>query len=175
MEEIVSANRPANNENEFAPNIDHRRDLMKGNTRWMLVILILIGGLLLSACGGASNATATKTEPAKLELIEGTELNRVILTERAAQRLDIQTAQVREEQIEGTQRLVIPYDALIYDLDGQTWMYVSPEPLIYFREPITVDYIDGGIVVLLDGPALGTEVVTVGVAELYGTDTGIGK
>jgi len=30
-------------------------------------------------------------------------------------------------------------------------------------------------VVLTDGPAAGTEVVTVGVPELYGADTGIGK
>jgi hypothetical protein len=31
------------------------------------------------------------------------------------------------------------------------------------------------MVVLVDGPAAGTKVVTVGVAELYGADTGIGK
>jgi hypothetical protein len=54
-------------------------------------------------------------------------------------------------------------------------MYISPAPLTYVREPITVDYIEGDMVVLVDGPAAGTEVVTVGVAELYGADTGIGK
>jgi hypothetical protein len=31
------------------------------------------------------------------------------------------------------------------------------------------------MVVLLDGPPVGTEVATVGIAELYGADTGVGK
>jgi multidrug efflux pump subunit AcrA (membrane-fusion protein) len=110
-----------------------------------------------------------------VEAIEGTELNRLTLTEKAAQRLDIQTAQVREEQVDGAQRLVVPYSALIYDLEGKTWIYISPQPLTYVREPVTVDQIEGDMVVLVEGPATGTEVVTVGVAELYGTDTGIGK
>ena len=110
--------------------------------------------------------------PPQVEKIEGTELNRVVLTEEAAQRLDIQTAPVREEQVNGTQRKVIPYAAVIYDLKGETWTYTNPEPLTFVRQPITVDHIEGDKAVLSDGPAAGTEVVTVGVAELYGTDTG---
>jgi hypothetical protein len=139
----------------------------------MLVILI-IAGLLLSACAKPAES-AVSEKPALVEPIEGTELNRVVLTEKAAQRLDIQTTPVREEQLEGTPRLVIPYAALIYDLNGGTWAYTSPEPLTFVRAPITVDYIEGDIAVLLDGPPAGTAVATVGVAELYGTDTGIGK
>ena len=84
-------------------------------------------------------------------------------------------APVREEQVDGAQRLVVPYSAVIYDLEGATWIYISPEPLTYLRELVTVDHIEGDMAVLVDGPATGTEVVTVGVAELYGTDTGIGK
>jgi len=75
----------------------------------------------------------------------------------------------------GTLRKVIPYAALIYDLTGETWVYTSPEPLTFVRQPITVDYIDGDKAVLVDGPAAGTLVATVGVAELYGIDTGVGK
>jgi multidrug efflux pump subunit AcrA (membrane-fusion protein) len=110
-----------------------------------------------------------------VEPIEGTELNRLTLTEKAAERLDLQTAQVSEEQVDGTQRLVVPYSAVIYDLEGKTWIYINPEPLTYVREPVTIDYIEGDMVVLVDGPASGTAVVTVGVPELYGADTGIGK
>jgi hypothetical protein len=71
--------------------------------------------------------------------------------------------------------MVIPYAAVIYDLHGETWTYTSPEPLTFVRQAITVDYIEGDMAVLSDGPAAGTQVATVGVAELYGADTGVGK
>jgi hypothetical protein len=141
----------------------------------MVMVLLILAALPLAACSQASAVTASKIQPAQVEKIEGTELNRVILTEKAAERLDLQMAPVREEQVDGTQRLVVPYSAVIYDLEGATWAYTSPAPLTFVREPITVDYIEGDMVVLTDGPAAGTEVVTVGVPELYGADTGIGK
>jgi hypothetical protein len=75
----------------------------------------------------------------------------------------------------GTLQKVIPYSAVIYDLTGDTWVYTSPEPLTYVREPISVDYIEGDVAVLADGPPVGTLIATVGVAELYGVDTGVGK
>jgi hypothetical protein len=146
---------------------------MQHSNRWMVVILIM-AGLLLAACSEPV-VNAASEQPALVEPIEGTELNRVVLTEKAAQRLDIQTTPVREEQMDGTPHLVIPYAALIYDLNGGTWAYTSPEPLTFVRASITVDYIEGDIAVLLDGPPAGTAVATVGVAELYGADTGIGK
>jgi hypothetical protein len=142
----------------------------------MFVVLLILAALLLGACSQTQAAdAASKVQPAVVEAIEGTELNRLTLTEKAAERLDIQTSQVREEQVDGTQRLVVPYSAVIYDLEGKTWIYISPSPLTYVREPVTVDHIEGDMVVLTEGPATGTEVVTVGVPELYGADTGIGK
>ena len=75
----------------------------------------------------------------------------------------------------GALRKVIPYSAVIYDLTGDTWVYTSPEPLTFVRQPVTVDYIEGDTAVLVDGPDAGTLVATVGVAELYGADTGVGK
>jgi hypothetical protein len=149
---------------------------MQRRNRWMVIVgTLIIAGVLLAACGQASSATAGKIAPAKVEKIEGTELNRVVLTEKAAQRLAIQMAPVREEQVNGAARKIIPYAAVIYDLQGKTWLYTSPEALTFVRQAISVDYIEGDNVVLTDGPAAGTAVVTVGVAELYGTDTGIGK
>jgi len=143
--------------------------------RWLVVVLLIIAGLQLSACSSVETTEAATENASVVEPIEGTELNRVLLSERAAERLDIQTVQVSEEQVDGTSRLVVPYSAVIYDLEGNTWMYISPEPLSFVRESIMVDYIEGDTAVLLDGPASGTEVVTVGVPELYGADTGVGK
>jgi hypothetical protein len=149
---------------------------MQRRNRSMLAAgVLLIAGLLLAACGQTSAATAGKIQPAKVEKIGETGFNRIVLTEKAAQRLDIQTASVREEQVNGAQRKVIPYAAVIYDLKGQTWTYTNPEPLTFVRQAITVDYIEGDRVILSDGPPAGAAVVTVGVAELYGADTGIGK
>jgi hypothetical protein len=74
-----------------------------------------------------------------------------------------------------TPRKVIPYAAVLYDVQGNTWVYTNPEPLVFVREPIFVDYIEGDLVVLLEGPAAGTPVVTVGVAELFGAETGVSK
>jgi len=148
---------------------------MQSINRWMLVIVILIlAALPLAACGQAP-ATPAKIQPATVEKNADTGLNRLVLTEKAAQRLAIQTTPVVEELVNGAQHKVIPYAALIYDLKGATWTYTNPAPLTFVREAVTVDHIEGNKVVLTQGPAVGTAVVTVGVAELYGTDTGIGK
>jgi hypothetical protein len=72
-------------------------------------------------------------------------------------------------------RKLIPYSAVIYDVKGATWVYVNFDSLTYQRQPIKIDYIDRDIAYLLDGPASGTSVVTSGVAELYGAETGVGK
>jgi hypothetical protein len=149
---------------------------MQRSYRWMvMVVALIIAALPLAACGQTSATTTTKIQPAKVEKIDGSQFNRVVLTEKAAQRLAIQTAPIREEQLNGTQKKVIPYAAVVYGLKGETWTYTNPAPLTFVRQPITIDYIEGGNAVLMDGPAAGTSVVTVGVAELYGTDTGIGK
>lgn len=142
--------------------------------RWIVLVLIMMTGLQVVACT-QTPAKAEKEEPAKVEAVAGTEFNRVVLTEKAAQRLGIQTDTVREEPMNGTPEMVVPYTAVIYGLNGETWVYVSPEPLTFVREPITIDYIEGDFAVLIDGPPAGTEVATVAVAELYGTDTGVGK
>ena len=63
---------------------------------------------------------------------------------------------------------------MLYDAKGGTWVYVAREPLSYVRERITVDDIEDDRAVLTGGPAAGTAVVSVGAAELYGTEFGVG-
>jgi hypothetical protein len=70
-------------------------------------------------------------------------------------------------------RKIIPYSAVIYDLSGQSWAYVNTEPRTYVRQPVTIDYSKGQMTVLKDGPAVGTSVVSVGAAELFGAETGV--
>jgi hypothetical protein len=142
---------------------------MKHAERWVVLVLIL-AALTVSACQDTSEeAAASKNEPAKVEPVEGTDLNRIILTAEAAKRLDIQTALVRDA--EG--KTVIPYSAVVYEPDGETWTYTSLEPLTFVRHSITIDRIAGDQAFLSDGPQPGTSVVTVGAAELYGTELGV--
>ena len=146
---------------------------MKNINRWFILVLI-VTSLQLSACA----PKATKVEfvpPSVLEPIEGSDIQRVILTEKAAERIDIQTSPVRDEQVNGSERKVVPYAAVIYDLSGATWVYTNPAPLAFVRESITIDFIEGDRAVLVNGPSSGTKVVTVGVAELYGAETGVKK
>ena len=142
---------------------------MRNSKRWMLVLLV-ITGLLLPACGANSESTTSEAKPASVEPIAGTDLSKVILTADAAKRVDIQTAPARNEQVNGAQHEVIPYDAVLYDAEGNTWAYTNPEPLTYVRHHITVDTIDGDRAILSEGPPVGMAVVTVGAAILYGAE-----
>jgi hypothetical protein len=133
--------------------------------------LVLIAGVVsLSACGEASSGydyeTASHHVPAKLEPIKGTDVQRVIFDAEAAERVGLKTAPIRQDG----QETVIPYNAVIYGADGNTYAYTAPEPLTYVRQEINIDRVAGDSVMLSDGPPTGTEVVTVGAAEVYGTE-----
>lgn len=237
---------------------------MQQRNRWMVLVLILIAGLLLAAC--SSPYTEQHEPPSHVEPLEGTDLNRVEITTRAAERIDLKTVPIREELVVRTRKLggkvvdtsgsalvrvpmnagdqsrvdgneaaiirameppdaagwmgmvvaapdpdeaaeaiyclidtsatgldldqrvyvevsmkgsgeaqkIVPYAAVLYDLHGDTWVYTRVEPLAFVRAPIVVDYIEGDLAVLSDGPPAGTEVVTDGSSELYGAEAGIG-
>lgn len=138
---------------------------MKHVTRSMLVLLV-VAGLLLPACG-PSTSTTQFVPPSKLEPIEGSELQRVILTEKAAERIGLETVTASGMEV--------PYAAVLYDIEGNTWIYTMPEPLTFVREPIVIDRIEGNKVILTESLSSEFNVVTVGVAEIYGTETGVSK
>jgi hypothetical protein len=269
---------------------------MRNINRWIIVLFIM-AALLLAACS-ANQAATTKIEPAQLEPLGDGNFNRVILTDKAAQRLDIQTQPVREQEITRTikvggqvlvapsissgsgeasspnsfngvllrvpmsdaeedmvdlsqparvvtmsdetmesdleaeaidfstgddpedndideslpdidpeegvmyylvrgentglaqgqgvfveltltsasgAKMVVPYASVLYGVNGETWVYTSPESNVFVRQPISIEYIDQDLAVLTDGPTVGTQVVTVGAAELFGTETGVSK
>jgi hypothetical protein len=110
--------------------------------------------------------------------IEGSELNRVILTAGAAERVGIKTVVVREVSTtvpgKGVARhTVIPIGAVIYDRKGATWTYTTVEPLNYVRQRVVIARSDGDLAVLQSGPPAGTAVVAIGAAELLGIEYGV--
>lgn len=135
-----------------------------------LIITVLVSVIILGACGSTPEKSGHE-QPYELEQIAGTDINRIILTQRAEERLGIEVETLER----GNNGMEIPYAAIVYDVNGATWVYVRTNTLTYERTSVTVDRIEDATAILTDGPDLGTEIVTVGVAELYGTDTGVGK
>lgn len=141
------------------------------NKQFSMMAGLLVACLPLAACAPkASVAEESESHAVKVEAIEGSELKLVTLTAEAAQRLDIQTATVRSMLVKGTLHKVVPYAAILYDTEGNTWVYTSTNSLAFSRARVTIDYVDGDLAILSSGPALGTMVVTVGAAELFGSE-----
>ena len=153
--------------------------MQRGN-QWIFITILIITGLTLSACKGGSKSSSEKEKPAIVEAMENG-LNKITLTEKASERTGIEIASVRERRVAKRngngkiKKTVVPYSSVIYDTSGDTWVYVNPEPLVFMRESIEIDYIDGDFAIISDGPSLDTEIVSVGAAILFGEDTGVGK
>ena len=130
--------------------------------------LVIAAAVFAAGCGSSgSKEEVGDAQPAKVTPIKGTDLSTVTLSADAAKRLGIATAAVATQ---GSNRKVIPYDAVIYAADGKTFTYTSPKPLNFVRAPITVTDIRGDTAYLSAGPPAGTAVVTVGSQELFGTE-----
>jgi ABC-type uncharacterized transport system auxiliary subunit len=133
------------------------------------IVAATVAAVMLAACGGAVSDEHERTEPYTLKPVND-HVSSVTLTEVAAERIDIQTAEVTSEG----DSLVVPSDAVFIDAHGGFWVYTNPNPLEFVREQITVVREEGGLAILSDGPPVGTVVVTVGVPELYGAETEFG-
>jgi hypothetical protein len=143
---------------------------MKPN-RSRTALMLLAAVPILSACGGAvSDEYELEQQPYQLEAVDGQDVLRVTLTESAAQRLGIETSPV-EASGSGVS---VPYDAVFLDAHGDFWVYTNPEPLVFVRAPIEIERETSSSAVLSEGPPAGTQVVTVGVPELYGSETEFG-
>lgn len=141
----------------------------------VLVALVLIG-LQISGCQDQSS-TYHLIHPAHVEPIEGSPFNKLELTEKAIERIDIKTAEVTEETIGTNDQQVkktVPYSSLIYSPLGDVWVYTNPEPAVYVRHEVKVESIQKDKAIITEGPPTGTKVVSQGAAELYGTEYEVG-
>jgi hypothetical protein len=133
-------------------------------------MVLLAAGVALTGCeAAAQGADPELAEVATVDAAEDGGPGVITLSERADRRLGIETTPVSADPA----GLVVPYAALVYAADGSTWVFVRTEPLTYQRTAVTVKTKTGDQVSLTSGPPVGTEVVTVGAAELVGVETGI--
>jgi hypothetical protein len=127
---------------------------------------VVCAGLSVSACTEVESAAVEGYEPAHLKEVKGSDIPRVEFTKEGAERADVKTAPI----VRRGARDVVPYAALIYDPEGRTWVYTATGALTFQRTEVVVDRIKDDRVVLTDGPPAGTDVVTVGAAEVYGAE-----
>jgi hypothetical protein len=144
--------------------------------RWLAAGMLAASALALAACGAAP--APKLASPAKVIPVAGSAIPRLELTPSAVQRLGIQTQPVTAAAAGAVASVpgvteVIPYSAVVYDTVGSSWTYVNIAADTYVRQPITVTVIRGDAALLSAGPPLGAQVVTVGSAELLGTEYNI--
>ena len=108
-----------------------------------------------------------------MEPIAGSDLAEVTLTDEAAKRIDLQTATVAQgaghEDRDPLRRAAVRPRRQHLDLRQ------VGRPDVRAGCAITVDHIEGDTAFLTGGPAVGTEVVTVGATQLYGAEQGVGE
>jgi hypothetical protein len=141
---------------------------MAGSSR-SLALALVAGALALGGCTQVEEFES-KSAPTSVKPLKGQEdIQQVTFTADAARRAGVRTAAVRSSGLETS----IPYAALIYNEEGNTYTYVSRKPLVFVRTRIGVDHIANGRVVLRRGPPTGTRVVTTGAAEVYSAEFGV--
>jgi hypothetical protein len=142
---------------------------MSSRRSYRPAVVLLTAGVALSGCGAAQGADPELAEVATVDAAEDGGPDLITLSAPAERRLGIETTPVATDPA----GLTVPYAALVYATDGSTWVFVRKEPLTYRRTPVTVAGKTGDQVAITSGPPAGTDVVTVGVAELIGVETGI--
>jgi predicted small lipoprotein YifL len=138
----------------------------------ILMMAMVVAALSLAGCGRGGDviAAAPFEMPAKVDKNKESGIARLTLTPRAMERLGIETVEIKSSG----KSTKAPYSALLYDASGGEWVYTNPEPNVFKRAAVKVSVIEGDSMVLAQGPAAGTKVVSVGAAELFGTEFEIG-
>jgi hypothetical protein len=132
-----------------------------------LSILVAVAAIVsMAGCAEIEVPLAEPYEPAHLESTGPDQPKRVILTEEAVHRTELQTTEVRLEDGD----LEVEHAALVYDQKGKPWVFTVVGPRTYVRAPVEIKEIDDELMILASGPPPGTEVVTVGAIELWGTE-----
>lgn len=89
---------------------------------------------------------------------------------RPGQRIGVELSMSKSET-----SLIVPGGAILYDVYGNTWVYVETGERQYTRRRVAIRFVDGTEAILSTGPETGTPVVVDGSAELFGTEFGAGK
>jgi hypothetical protein len=140
----------------------------KGEHTMPALAILAVAAMTLTGCARTVAGESRQIPPARMERV-GNSLS-VVLTPLGAQRIGIQTEPCRTHK----KVIVIPFDALLYEPDGQTAVYLQTARLTFTRAFVTVARIVGNDVFVTQGLTAGAQVVTVGAEELLGVQNGVG-
>lgn len=86
---------------------------------------------------------------------------------RPGQRVGVTLALTGESEA-----LVIPWAAVLHDINGNQWVYENTAPDQFIRRRVEVTRVTGAEAAIASGPPVGAKIVTNGAAELFGTEFG---
>jgi hypothetical protein len=128
-------------------------------------LAVLASGLVLGACSEVES-NLRENQPYEVIGPEDAAIKTVKMEDATAALLPVETTSVRRKG----NRKVVPHNAVIYNPDGDVFVYTKPKAETYRRAPIEVIRVHGNQALLSDGPAAGTTIVTTGSAELLATE-----
>jgi hypothetical protein len=128
-------------------------------------LVVIAAGLTVSACAEVES-NVREVYPYSVKPIKGSDVQRVTMVDETAALLPVETTAVSR----AGKRKVVPHEALIYNPDGDSFVYTKPKAETYVRAPVKVVRVDGEEAVLSDGPPADTTIVTTGAAELLATE-----
>ena len=150
--------------------------MSRSTVRRFVVLAVCLS--LTTGCSRTSSSDdgSRADHPATVEPIAGTDTAMVTLTDKAAERIGLETAAVKDAPANaGHPERSVANAAVLYDPTGKAWVYVTQDHGSYLRTPIIIDRVVGDDALLSDGPPSGAEVVTTGAAELYGAESTFGE
>lgn len=133
---------------------------------------VLASAVLTTAMAGCSSSS--EAPPSPTAWLERTSHGlSVVLTPLGARRIGLRTGHARAGP---GGRLMVPYDALVYEPSGEPAVYVATRSLTFTRYLVPAQEIVGQTVYLKPGslPA-NSVVVTQGSEELLGVQNGVGE
>jgi hypothetical protein len=146
--------------------------MQRNQTLTALLLAVALGTGACAAHGevlGEASNSSFQVKP-----IAGSPLSEVSLSPAAYQRVGLEMTPVRPATAGARSgRTIVPESAVWYDAEGRTWVYVLAGPRTFVRSAVVVAGYNGHLAVLSKGPAVGTGVVKVGTAELYGAEQGV--
>jgi len=128
-------------------------------------LALLASGLVVGACSEVES-NVRENQPYTVEGPEDAAIKKIKMEDATAALLPVRLATVREQG----NRKVVPHSAVIYNPDGDAFVYTKPKAETYIRAPIDIVRVNGDRAVLSDGPPVGTTIVTTGSAELLATE-----
>lgn len=140
--------------------------------RLTAAILAIAAAGSLSACKEVEKEAKVHYTPAVLVDNPADKDHKIVrLTQEGADRIVLKTAPVEGHGHEVT----IPYQSLLYEANGDTYVYSNPKGLDFVFTHVEVDRVQGDRVLLKHGPKPGTKVVTQGVQQIHGAELEYGE